>query len=260
MFLNWSLEARKWQLLIKPYEYISFFTALKSIFSGVTISIFTPNRVGEFAGRIFYLQETNKVQASVKSFIGSALQLMVTIIIGMVGLVMYYNKQSNSLPFFNNMNYQNMVYGFLFLIIVITLLFFFLYKKKNTYLTNLKLLIKDALVVKKKTLLLIFLLSVLRYAIFTIQYYLILVVLKVDIDFITACMLIAIVFFIIAAVPTFAFTEIVVRGAVAVSVFSLIQVDTFIIVSASLLLWIINLALPALIGSVYVWKLNFFRQ
>ncbi|MEO6904475.1 MAG: lysylphosphatidylglycerol synthase domain-containing protein [Bacteroidia bacterium] len=260
MFINWGLEARKWQLLIKPYEHISFFKSLKSIFSGVTISIFTPNRVGEFAGRIFYLKEANKIQASVKCFIGSASQLLITVMAGIVALVMDYHKQYNSLPFPNTINYQNIVYALVISILIVALLLFFLYKKRNVFLINLKSLIKEALVVEKKILLLVLLLSLLRYGIFTIQYYLILIFLQVNIDFITAAMLIAIVFFITAAIPTFALTEIVVRGAVAVSVFSLIEVDTFIIVSASLLLWIINLALPALIGSVFVWKLKFFKQ
>lgn len=260
MFFNWASEARKWQLLIKPYERISFFKSLKSIFVGVTISIFTPNRLGEFAGRIFYLQKADKIQATVKSFIGSAFQLMITIIAGIVAFVMYYKREHNSLSFFNTINYQNIGYGLVIFIVVITLFFFFLYKKKNTFLINLKSLIKEALVVRKGILLLVFLLSLVRYTIFTIQYYLILLLLQVNIDFTTACMLIAIVFFITAAIPTFALTEIVVRGAVAASVFSMIQVAPFIIIAASLLLWTINLALPALIGSVFVWKLKFFKQ
>src|SRR4051812_35975755 len=56
VFLNWGIEAVKWRYMIRKMEDISYGMAIKSILSGVTISIFTPNRVGEFAGRVFYLQ------------------------------------------------------------------------------------------------------------------------------------------------------------------------------------------------------------
>ena len=38
MFLNWSLETYKWQLLISKIEKISFFKALQGVLAGVTVS------------------------------------------------------------------------------------------------------------------------------------------------------------------------------------------------------------------------------
>ena len=87
MFVNWSLEALKWKLLISPLESISYKTSLKGIFSGITMSIFTPNRVGEFAGRVFFLEKADKIQASIMSLIGSLMQLVITII---AGVLAYY--------------------------------------------------------------------------------------------------------------------------------------------------------------------------
>ncbi|MGQ0828986.1 MAG: lysylphosphatidylglycerol synthase domain-containing protein, partial [Bacteroidota bacterium] len=78
MFVNWGLEALKWKLLIHPLESVSYLTSIQSIFAGVTISIFTPSRVGEFVGRIFFLEHADKIQATLKSFIGSIMQLLVT--------------------------------------------------------------------------------------------------------------------------------------------------------------------------------------
>src|SRR3954463_14477474 len=53
---NWGLEARKWQVLLKPLERLTFFTSFKAILSGVAFSINTPNRIGEYGGRIVYVQ------------------------------------------------------------------------------------------------------------------------------------------------------------------------------------------------------------
>ena len=259
MILNWGIEAIKWQLLIYTAEPISFCTSLQSIFSGVTISIFTPNRVGEFAGRIFFLKQADKIQATVKSFIGSALQLMVTALAGIIAVIMY------SIHSYNAMTIFNITFKSLWLYIIIfaagTIIFVFIgYKKPISFVAKIKSAVTGALKMGRMTLLYVFLLSVLRYSVFTIQYYLILSFMSVDIDFITACILIAIVFFITAAIPTFALTEILVRSAVAVSVFKIVHADALAVVAASLLLWIINLAIPALIGSIFVWKLQFFKQ
>ena len=90
MLVNWALEAQKWRLLVMKYENISFWTAYEAIFTGVTISIFTPNRIGEYAGRIFHLENADLIKASLASVIGSIAQLMATFIFGILGLLYIY--------------------------------------------------------------------------------------------------------------------------------------------------------------------------
>ena len=57
VFVNWGFEAKKWKLLITPIQKMSFFTAFKSVLTGVTLSLNTPNRIGEYGGRILYVKE-----------------------------------------------------------------------------------------------------------------------------------------------------------------------------------------------------------
>ena len=104
-----------------------------------------------------------------------------------------------------------------------------------------------------------FILSIIRYLVFAFQYYLILKLFGIESSILTTFTLIALTFFVSTVIPTFALTEIAVRSAAAIYFFSTISNDTTAIVSASLALWIINIAIPALIGNSYVWKLNFFR-
>ncbi|MEO9004181.1 MAG: hypothetical protein ABI288_05570, partial [Ginsengibacter sp.] len=56
-FFNWGFEARKWQVLLKPLQKMSFFRAYKSVLSGLALSLNTPNRMGEYGGRILYVKE-----------------------------------------------------------------------------------------------------------------------------------------------------------------------------------------------------------
>ena len=80
MFLNWFLEALKWQFLIKKIEEISFSRSVRAVFSGITVSAFTPNRVGEYGGRVFCLEKADRIQAVFITIIGSMAQLITTIL------------------------------------------------------------------------------------------------------------------------------------------------------------------------------------
>src|SRR5882757_8661421 len=78
MPVNWGLEARKWQVLLKSLERISFFTCFKAILSGVAFSINTHNRIGEYGGRMVYVQEGHRWKAVSLTIVGSFSQLTVT--------------------------------------------------------------------------------------------------------------------------------------------------------------------------------------
>jgi len=259
MLLNWSVEAVKWQLLIKKYERISFLKSLESIFSGVTVSIFTPNRVGEFAGRIFFLEKADKIQASIASVIGGMFQLAVTVI---AGILAYYILEEHYEDFFRMKSFisEN---GLLLLIasgLLFISLLFFIYLKRNEKFKKYKKYIEVFTTYSKSTIGIVFMLSVLRYIIFSTQYYLLLKFFGINAGDTILYSLIAITFFVTSAIPTFALSEIVVRGATAVYFFSLIFTDSTVIIEASLLLWVINLAIPALLGGIFIWKLKFFKE
>ena len=59
MFVNWGVESLKWQFLMNKVERISFLKAYEAIFSGISVSIFTPNRMGEWFGRVFIMKKAN---------------------------------------------------------------------------------------------------------------------------------------------------------------------------------------------------------
>lgn len=89
VFVNWGFEALKWKSLIDKIEKISLLKAYKAIFSGVTVSIFTPNRIGEYAGRIFHLEKADRINAMLITMVCSVGQLMVTIFAGLIALSIF---------------------------------------------------------------------------------------------------------------------------------------------------------------------------
>jgi hypothetical protein len=70
-FANWGLEAKKWQLMMHDLQPMKYITAFKSVLSGVTFSLNTPNRIGEYGGRILYVAEGKRLKAISLSIAGS---------------------------------------------------------------------------------------------------------------------------------------------------------------------------------------------
>jgi hypothetical protein len=258
MFFNWGLEARKWQVLIAPCERISLLRSLQSILTGITVGIFTPNRVGEFTGRIFFLEKADRFQASVKSIFGSFIQLSVTLIAGILAIWVYhknqYDEKTSLVYLFDPSEKYTLLLSLLAALIVLLAVFRIpFFAKRKHYLSAF-------LKIKKTALLHVSVLAVLRYLVFTTQYYLILLAVGIDIEMPMAFTLIALTFFIMSIIPTFALTEIIVRSAVAVYVFNiLVPAQPVLIASASFLLWLINLAIPAVIGSLFLGKFQLFK-
>jgi uncharacterized membrane protein YbhN (UPF0104 family) len=258
MFLNWGLEAMKWQYLLKPLEKITFLNALKAVFSGVTVSIFMPNRIGEFAGRIFYLEKADKIKATIKNFIGSIAQLSITLLCGLAAILIAYKFKIIKLEELNVLRTNSTYVLFFFLLAVIggLLLVRFYGKKivgaKADYLHA----ISD---LKYKEWLIVLMFSFLRYAVFLFQFYIMLLAFNIQVSFLVAFVIIALLFFVSSFIPSFAATEVVTRGATAVYLFESANVDSSFVLIVSLLVWIINLALPALIGGLFVWQMKFFK-
>ena len=133
MFLNWFLEALKWRFLISKIEKISISRSFRAIFSGITVSAFTPNRVGEYGGRVFCLEKSDRLQAVLVTVIGSIGQLVTTIFFGSIGLLFL---PKYSLEFYRTIN--SIDFGYPILVFSLALLnmlivFLFLNSLVNTH-------------------------------------------------------------------------------------------------------------------------------
>ena len=267
MFLNWFLEALKWQFLIKKIENISFLKSIRAVFSGITVSAFTPNRVGEYGGRVFCLDTADRIQAVLITVIGSMAQLLTTIFFGSVGILLLPKYLPEFPQILSSINLSFSILVFLTFLVNSLLVFLFL----NTHVLS-KVLSKIKFLNKyekyntvfsfytTKELAKVLLFSVVRYAVFTTQFFILLLVFGVEISYLDAIVLIMTMLFVISIIPTIAITEIGVRGSVAIFLFGLVSFNTIGIISATLVLWIINLLLPALIGTLFIFSLKFFRK
>ncbi|MBK8547119.1 MAG: flippase-like domain-containing protein [Saprospiraceae bacterium] len=93
MPLNWFLEALKWKSVLKPIVRLSLYESFKSIMSGVFIGIFTPARIGEYAGRLINLPENARIPSLGATFYNSIVQNGIHVVLGF-GLSYYFIKNS----------------------------------------------------------------------------------------------------------------------------------------------------------------------
>ena len=267
MFLNWFLEALKWRFLILKIEKVSIKRSVRAIFSGITVSAFTPNRVGEYGGRVFCLEKADRIQAVLITVIGSMAQLVTTIVFGSIGILLL----PNLMPEFDAILSQ-FVFAYpimLFMIVLLNVLLVSLFLNASVFsvvLSKFKFLKKYSKYnevfsfYNSQELLEVLIYSVARYLVFTAQFLILLQVFDVQIGYIDAMILITTMLLVISIIPTIAITEIGIRGSVALFLFGLVSVNAIGILSATFVMWVINLLLPALIGTIFIFSLKFFRK
>ncbi len=266
-FVNWGFESLKWKSLIDKIEKISFLTAYKAILSGVTVSIFTPNRVGEYAGRIFHLEKADRINAVLITMVCGVAQLLVTIFAGIIALSFFAPTNLDI------EKHISMYYYYALLVIFIGGAGFLLFAYLNASLMapvikRMRILGKWRRYGKlfgrfeKKELSKVLLYSFGRFIVFTLQFYLLLLIFGITIPYFPAIMMISITYFVMAIIPTIAIAELGIRGVVSVYLISLVTPipNELGILTASFALWLVNLAFPALLGSLFIFNLKFFRQ
>ena len=275
IFLNWGFEAKKWQYLIRKIEKISFADSYKAIFLGVSVSAFTPNRVGEYIGRVFILQKANHWEGIFITIIGSFSQLIVTLSCGYFGLMYFIPKHLDIESIFGY-NLDWLVYLLSVISILFLLAFYYnisiisvlvekylnkKWKKFNDYLSVFKKY-------SNKELSNVLLYSLIRYIIFNVQFYLILRILGLHIPLHHSLFITSALYYALTIIPTVALTELGVRGSLAIYLFELYFSQHggyddkigIIVFTASTTIWLLNIIIPALIGTLFVYRLKFFRK
>ena len=65
MCLNFLMESIKWKVVVANTNPISFTKAIKSVLVGQAFAFFTPNRIGDFAGRVLFLKTEHKLYTNI---------------------------------------------------------------------------------------------------------------------------------------------------------------------------------------------------
>jgi len=251
--LNWSLESFKWKNLVNEIRKISTSEAIKQSLSSLTASIITPNRIGEYGAKAIYYSKTSRKKILGLNLIGNLVQLGTTIIFGIVGL--FYVINIYKIPVFYYKAIQFGVLGTVFLFLFITYSSRKKHRIKGYSFSKLSRFFKS---LQKRTLVITGALSVLKYVVFSHQFYFLIWLFSIDISYLEAMAFITSMYLLVSIIPSIFILDVVVKGSIAVWLFSFVGANEFVVLVITTLMWLFNFAFPATIGSYFVlrFKLN----
>jgi uncharacterized membrane protein YbhN (UPF0104 family) len=262
MPLNWSIEAIKWEKLMQNIQPLNFAYSFKAVFAGITLGIFTPNRIGEIGGRILFLEKGKRSFGFLATSMGSFAQLITTILAGLIGFSLFliiYPEKIWINPIFNKITLFIVILFLLFLFLV-----YFNFKRikpflfKFSFFRNRENQINYFSETKTKLLLKVLVLSILRYIIFMFQFYLLLYFFDNDLSLIQAYISISLIYLFSTLIPTTTLLEFGIKGSLAIFFIGIFSTNLLGIVLTTILIWIINLAIPSIIGSIFFVKNNLY--
>jgi len=262
MPLNWGLEAWKWWRLARHLEPVSFRRSFRAVLVGLTLGFVTPNRVGDYAGRIMELK-SRRLDALGAVFLGRYCQLVATVAAGTLGLLYFLVR-------FYLPAYPAAKLGLVGLTLLINALVLLpLYHSELLVaaveavrpLRRFSRFLAVMPTYPARILTDVLLISSLRYAVFCAQFGLLLLAYGVQAPVGPALAAIAGTFLLKSLVPSLnALADVGVRELSATHLFGLLGEPVLPVLSASLSLWVLNIAVPSAIGLVFVLRLNVLRK
>lgn len=268
MFVNWGIEARKWQVLVSLLQRISFFKAFKAVFTGQSLAVNTPNRIGEYVGRVVYLDDGNRLKGIALTIVGSMSQTIITLVAGIVSLIIAKNfilDEMHHMEGLSSLWLDGLLYMVLFGTVAMVVIYY-----KLSWLTRLfeklPLVKKYSYLIEKledfhwRELTRILSLSLSRYVVFLVQFILLLQVFGVEAPVWQSACIVSVFYLVLAVVPTISSAELGLRSFAAVQLFSILSANKLGILYTAAGIWLINLIIPALFGSLFVLGIKLFKK
>ena len=236
-FLNRYLEILKWQNLAQVVREISVYEATKQVLAALTLGVFTPVGVGEYAGKALYFEKKDTKNIIFLNLICNGIQIVATGFLGFLGMLL--------------LGYWLWSLGIL-VIIIVFLLFSYFTKSIAIKGHSIESLLERINEIPKKIHRKNFLLGMCRYLVFSHQYYFLFLAFDVDLSYITLMASITTVYFLASVIPSFQFLDFALKGSLAVYFFGLLGVNEWVVIFVTTLMWFLNVVLPVIIGSYFV--------
>ena len=250
MPFNWILEAIKWEMLTHNIEKISLKNSIKAVLAGVSTGFFTPNRVGELVGRLLYMRTENRKAGVTLSIVNSLTQNLIMALIGVPASLLYFYFNTNVMKF----GYDNFLLTLLVFIVISGMIYFYL-PRIGTFFSQTNIADKISgytsclSAYTTYDLFKIMLISLLRYAVFCTQFFLMLHFFNVQLQLGEALISIPTYYLFVTFSPTFAFSEAAIRSSYAVLFISSYSSEMISIALAGICIWAVNFIIPMLAGS-----------
>ncbi len=244
--INWVFEIIKWQQLVHSVSSISFNQAARETLAGSTLTFITPAKIGDYGIKAAYYAKEQRNNILAANLIGNGVQLLVTLFFGAIACCYFLFSRDNQ-------ELKNIIFITIALGICAAILLY-LFRNKKMVRTEISVVsvIKFAKSFKTSIQQNVILLSVLRYSCFSVSFYLLLCLFGGNISFIEAIAPIFAMYFFSSLLPSFFIIDPALKGGIAAYLLSFYAVSLISVLCAALAMWLLNFALPAIIGSYFV--------
>ena len=205
--------------------------------AALTAGIFTPNGVGEYAGKALYFEKPKASEIVFLNLVCNGIQLILTIVFGIIGL------------WFLGFGIQVLeILGLIFIVLAI-LISIKKIKIKGYSINDFILKINEIpKTIHRKNILM----AIARYLTFSHQTYFLFLAFDVHLPYFSMMATIATVYFLASSLPNFQFLDFAVKGSIGIYFYSLLGVNDWIVIFVTTLMWFLNIVIPIAIGSFYV--------
>jgi hypothetical protein len=257
MPFNWWLELQKWHILQVQRGVQRQRKLVKAILAGVALGSITPGRIGEFGGRLLFANPGQRFHTAHAAIVGQAAQWVAMAFIGgpSLGLLL----ATREIPYLTGYISFSWVIGLL-PGLILGIGYFAAPGLLKLLPENLSggRLVRGMLTslsnTKQVELLWLLILSLTRFSVYLIQYASLLKgfgAKEAWAGLVPDC---GAVFFLQALLPLDALTGLLFRSNLALSAWGVEQASPFSILWATFVLWLINLALPSLVGMAVILR------
>lgn len=241
--LNFGTESIKWQLLLNPSVNISLKQSFGAVIGGITTGILTPARVGEIGARVLLLRESERALGGAMFVVGSLIQTIITIMLG-IGALLWIN---NGIWIASTLFYLMIIIGCIILIWGVYLLVKHLHPKLPVFII-IERYSRNFKSITMRKLLAITGLSLFKYLVYSTQLFIALKLFNPSLSLNLSFPLISIFYLGITFLPGFLLADLGIRGSLSIFLFSSIIQSSLLIIVPVFFLWILNSCLPAIIG------------
>ncbi len=238
---NWIIEAYKWYSIFDD-EGLSFMNAIKTVLVGLTFAIFTPGRIGDYAGRAIHSSSAMRSKSLPATFFCSLAQLVVTGIAGLMGLLYYINQ----------IEPLNHSVAWISAIISLAMVLYFTSNKITVFISS---HIKIPAFIRAVAHLTTFGdkfrllgLSGIRYLIYSTQLLILLWAFNIEIATTDAILGICILFLVQTIIPMPMLFQVATKIELGLLIWASYEINPVALAAAMFTLWIVNVVIPALVG------------
>ena len=247
--LNWVLEGLKWKILIQETKPISVLNAFAETLKAHAVSIITPNKFGEFGAKASFYSATLRSKVLKLTLTGQVYQLLATCGFGLLGLSVSYVYLDT---------YLRWSIGFVLAILFVIGVFIYAFDFKRSWLKIFKSYVQSIFQLSNTMNYKVFGLSVMRYFCFSHQYFLFLWVFQPDLNYAQIMPILFSIYFISSFVPTVLILDAGLKAGLGLLLLGSYLSSEFII-TVSLLMWIFNFGIPAMLGNLLLLKPKQFK-